>query len=71
MIAKLLHMWNTTGISAGLTSLSFINNITCLNAPNVLEFHLFADDTNLIPNYNTNILNLEINLNGELQKVNL
>jgi len=42
----------------------------CLNAPNILEFHLFADDTNLFPN-NTNILNLETNLNGELEKVNL
>ena len=64
-------MWSTTGISAGPTSLSFTNNITCLNAPNVLEFHLFADDTNLFPNYNTNILNLETNFNGELQKVSL
>ena len=41
-----------------------------LNAPNILELHLFADDTNLFPN-NTNILNLETNLNGELQKVSL
>ena len=41
----------------------------CLNAPNILELHLFADDKNLFPS-NTNILNLETNLNGELQKVN-
>ena len=42
----------------------------CLNAPNILEFHLFADDTNLFPN-NTNISNLETNLNGELQNESL
>ena len=35
---------------------------------NILEFHLFADDTNLFLN-NPNILNLEINLNVELGKV--
>ena len=37
---------------------------------NILKFHLFADDTNLFPN-NTNISNLETNLNGELQNVSL
>ena len=35
---------------------------------NILDFHLFADDTNLFLN-NSNILNLETNLNVELEKV--
>ena len=35
---------------------------------NILEFHLFADDTNLFFN-NPNILNLETILNVELKKV--
>ena len=35
---------------------------------NILEFHLFADDTNLFFN-NPNILNLETILNVELEKV--
>ena len=35
---------------------------------NILEFHLFADDTNLFLN-NPNILNLITNLNVELEKV--
>ena len=35
---------------------------------NILEFHLFADDTNLFLN-SPNILNLETNLNVELEKV--
>ena len=35
---------------------------------NILEFHLFADDTNLFLN-NPNILNLETDLNIELEKV--
>ena len=35
---------------------------------NILEFHLFADDTNLFLN-NPSILNLETNLNVELEKV--
>ena len=35
---------------------------------NILDFHLFADDTNLFLD-NTNILNLETNLNVELDKV--
>ena len=44
----------------------------CQNAPNILEFHLFADvDTNLFPNNTIIISNLETNLNGELQKVRL
>jgi len=63
-------MWSTKGSSAWPTSLSLANKTICLNAPNILELHLFADDTNLFPN-NTNILNLETNLNGELQKVHL
>ena len=45
-----------TGISAGPTSLSLTNKILlmiCLNAPNILKFHLFADDTNLFPNNTT------------------
>ena len=36
---------------------------------NLLEFHLFADNTNFFPNNTTNISNLETHLNGELQKV--
>ena len=35
---------------------------------NILEFHLFSDDTNLFLN-SPNILNLETNLNVELEKV--
>jgi len=35
---------------------------------NVLDFYLFADDTNLFLN-NPNILNLETNLNIELEKL--
>ena len=35
----------------------------------LLEFHLFADDTNLFSN-NANIHDLESNINSELQKVN-
>ena len=35
---------------------------------NILEFHLFAHDTNLCLN-NRNFLNLEINLNVELGEV--
>ena len=35
---------------------------------NILDFQLFADDTNLFLN-NSNILNLETNLNVELEKV--
>lgn len=35
---------------------------------NILEFHVFNDDTNLFPN-NPNILNLQTNLNVELIKV--
>ena len=35
-----------------------------------LKFHLFADDTNFFPN-NTNILNLEPNIKGELQNMSL
>lgn len=34
----------------------------------ILQFHLFADDTNLFLNY-SNILNLETILNVELEKV--
>jgi len=63
-------MWSTKGSSAWPTSLSLANKTIWLNAPNILELHLFADDKNLFPN-NTNILNLETNLNGELQKVRL
>ena len=40
----------------------------CLKCSNILEFHLFADDTNLFVN-SPNILNLETNLNLELDKV--
>ena len=35
---------------------------------NILEFHLFADDTNLLLN-NKNLQNLESNLNIELENV--
>ena len=61
-------MWSTTEIDAWPTSLSLTNKIMCLNAPNILKFHLLADDTNLFRN-NTTISNLETHLNGELQKV--
>ena len=40
----------------------------CLKCSNILEFHLFADDTSLFVN-SPNILNLETNLNLELDKV--
>ena len=56
-------MWSTTGVSAWPTSFSFIHKCS-----NILEFHLFADDTNLFLN-SPNILNLETNLNVELEKV--
>ena len=39
-----------------------------LELHNILEFHLFADDTRLFLN-NRNIINLETNLNVELEKV--
>ena len=46
--------------------------LLCINdmpkCSNILEFHFFADDTNLFLN-NPNILNLETNLNVELEKV--
>ena len=61
-------MWRTTEIDAWCTSLSLTNKMMCLNAPNILKFHLHADDTNLFPK-NTTISNLETHLNGELQKV--
>ena len=63
-------MWSTTGISAWPTSLSLTNKMICQNAPNILKFHLFADDTNFFPN-NTNISNLEPNIKGELQNMSL
>ena len=49
-----------------LLFLSYINDMR--KCSNILEFHPFADDTNLFLN-NPNILNLETNLNVELEKV--
>lgn len=46
--------------------LLYINDMP--KCSNILEFHLFADDTNLFLN-SPNILNLETNLNVELEKV--
>ena len=42
-----------------------VGSVMCFN---ILDFHLFADDTNLFLN-NSNILNLEAKLNVELEKV--
>ena len=49
-----------------LLFLLYINDMP--KCSNILEFHLFADDTNLFLN-NPNILNLETILNVELEKV--
>jgi len=49
-----------------LLFLSHINDMP--KCSNILEFHVFADDTNLFFN-NPNILNLETILNVELEKV--
>ena len=46
----------------------FYTQMICLKCSNILEFHLFADDTSLFVN-SPNILNLETNLNLELDKV--
>ena len=60
-------MWSTTGVSAWPTSFFiYINDLP--KCSNILDFHLFAHDTNLFLD-NTNILNLETNLNVELDKV--
>jgi len=61
----------TCGVPQGsvpdpLLFLLYINDMP--KCSNVLEFHLFTDDTNLFLN-NANILNLETNLNIELEKV--
>ena len=45
----------------------FYVRISMPKCSNILEFHLFADDTNLFLN-NRNILNSEITLNVELKK---
>ena len=49
-----------------LLFLLYINDMP--KCSNILEFHLFPDDTNLFFN-NPNILNLETILNVELEKV--
>ena len=66
LTTKLLHVEYHRGqCLAHFFFLLYINDMP--KCSNILEFNLFADDTNLFLN-SPNILNLETNLNVELGK---